>query len=278
VLPATIEAVDATVSFLTDRLAECDEIVVAENVAATERVLHVVARDGARLDDLRGRVRCPTGVSGLTTAVRERLVVLDGAGVVSDTSADLFGGSEDAAIAAAHWSRHASSFFQGNRFLIGALVQRVTALGAGDRFLDLYSGVGLFAIALAARGGRGLAVESDASSGADLAANAQPWAGQLRVLPVPVEEAVRLPFDPPPDVIVVDPPRTGLSPVALKGVIATKSPRIVYVSCDPPTLARDAGHLVAAGYSLDTLEAFDLFPNTPHVECVAAFNRTGVGR
>jgi len=88
---------------------------------------------------------------------------------------------------------------------------------------------------------------------------------------VPVEEAVSLPLDPAPDVVVVDPPRTGLSPAALRGLGALRAPRLVYVSCDPPTLARDAALLIAAGYQLDTLEAFDLFPNTPHVEVVASF-------
>ena len=271
VLPATLTAVDAALAAVSDRLAECDEVIVAENVAATERVLHFVPRDGARLDDLRGRVQCPASVNGLTTALRGRPLVLDGVGAVTDRSADLFGGHEDASIAPAEWARHASSFFQGNRFLIGALVRRVLDLGAGDRFLDLYSGVGLFAVALAARGGRGLAVESDAASGADLATNARPWTERLRVLPVPVEEAVSLPLDPAPDVVVVDPPRTGLSPAALRGLGALRAPRLVYVSCDPPTLARDAALLIAAGYQLDTLEAFDLFPNTPHVEVVASF-------
>jgi tRNA/tmRNA/rRNA uracil-C5-methylase (TrmA/RlmC/RlmD family) len=74
-----------------------------------------------------------------------------------------------------------------------------------------------------------------------------------------------------PDVIVVDPPRAGMSAPALDGVIAWRAPRIVYVSCDPPTQARDAARLIAAGYRLHSLDAFDLFPNTPHVETVAVF-------
>ena len=75
------------------------------------------------------------------------------------------------------------------------------------------------------------------------------------------------------DVVIVDPPRTGVSPVALRGITAWRSPRLVYVSCDPPTLARDAGTLIAAGYRLTAIEAFDLFPNTPHVEVIAVFDR-----
>jgi 23S rRNA (uracil1939-C5)-methyltransferase len=211
-------------------------------------------------------------VTGLTTTVRHKTTVLDGAGVVADTSVDL-GVHADTSTTPVRWTRHAASFFQGNRFLIGALVRHVTELSEAERFLDLYSGVGLFAIAIAARGGRGLAVEHDPASGADLDGNARPWAERLRVLHAPVEEAMGLSFDPRPDVIVLDPPRAGLSPAALRGVSSLRSPRLVYVSCDPPTLARDTAHFIAAGYRLERLDAFDLFPNTPHVEVVAVLGR-----
>jgi 23S rRNA (uracil1939-C5)-methyltransferase len=128
-------------------------------------------------------------------------------------------------------------------------------------------------VALAARGSRGLAVESDEGSGADLAANARPWGDRLRVMHGTVEEAAGLPLDPPPDLVVLDPPRVGMSPAALAGVVAWAAPRLIYVSCDPPTLARDAARLLAAGYRMDSVDGFDLFPNTPHVEAVAAFVR-----
>ena len=86
-----------------------------------------------------------------------------------------------------------------------------------------------------------------------------------------VESAVALPLDPPPDVVIVDPPRPGVAPEALQGIVAWRAPRIVYVSCDPATLARDAARLSAAGYGLEAIEAFDLFPNTAHVETLATF-------
>jgi 23S rRNA (uracil1939-C5)-methyltransferase len=76
-----------------------------------------------------------------------------------------------------------------------------------------------------------------------------------------------------PDVVVLDPPRTGISAAAVAGVIAWAAPRIVYVSCDPPTLARDAARLVQAGYRIESMSAMDLFPNTPHVETIVAFSR-----
>jgi len=73
--------------------------------------------------------------------------------------------------------------------------------------------------------------------------------------------------------VIVDPPRTGISPEAIDGMIALAAPRVVYVSCDPATLARDARRLLDAGYRLISIRAFDLFPNTPHVEALAVFER-----
>jgi tRNA/tmRNA/rRNA uracil-C5-methylase (TrmA/RlmC/RlmD family) len=77
--------------------------------------------------------------------------------------------------------------------------------------------------------------------------------------------------------VIVDPPRTGLSPQALQGVFALGCPRLIYVSCDPPTLARDAATLIAAGYRLQTIRAFDLFPNTAHVEAVVELQKSATG-
>jgi 23S rRNA (uracil1939-C5)-methyltransferase len=74
------------------------------------------------------------------------------------------------------------------------------------------------------------------------------------------------------DTIVVDPPRTGISAEALDGIVRQHPRRLVYVSCDPATLARDARRLLDAGYLLGSLRAFDLFPNTPHVEALAVFD------
>ena len=78
-------------------------------------------------------------------------------------------------------------------------------------------------------------------------------------------------LDPPPDVVILDPPRTGVSPEALSGALSWRPPKLVYVSCDPPTFARDTARILATGYQLTSLDGFDLFPNTPHVEVVGAF-------
>jgi 23S rRNA (uracil1939-C5)-methyltransferase len=138
--------------------------------------------------------------------------------------------------------------------------------------VDLYAGVGLFAVCAAAAGWEGVtAVEGDPVSAADLEVNASPYAACLTVLHEPVERTLGRGRIPPDPTLIVDPPRTGISKDALDGVVATRARRIVYVSCDVATLARDAKRFLEAGYVLGTVEAFDLFPNTAHVEVLTDF-------
>ncbi|MFI5179721.1 MAG: hypothetical protein ACHQO8_14210, partial [Vicinamibacterales bacterium] len=208
------------------------------------------------------------GVTGLTTHLGRRVACLAGSPTVTDAGEALFGvASPDRAPVTC--TRHALSFFQGNRFLAGALVRRVVESASGDDVADLYAGVGLFALALAARGARVVAVEGDPWSGADLSTNAAAWGDRIQPVRSTVEAVLAEPPATPPGVVIIDPPRTGLSSAALAGLIGWRPPRIVYVSCDPPTLARDAAHFLASGYRLQSIDAFDLFPNTPHVETVA---------
>jgi 23S rRNA (uracil1939-C5)-methyltransferase len=75
------------------------------------------------------------------------------------------------------------------------------------------------------------------------------------------------------ETVIVDPPRTGMSREALDAVLGTQAPRLIYVSCDVATLARDARRIVDAGYMIERADAFDMFPNTPHVETVVVFTR-----
>jgi 23S rRNA (uracil1939-C5)-methyltransferase len=250
-------------------ISSVQALLLAENVTASERVIHIEPHAGAPFS---GAVALPEGLTGLTSEGRGRPICLAGTPTVTDTAGTLFG-AEPPIDAGVSWTRHATSFFQGNRFLTGALVRRVLEAAAGARAVDLYAGVGLFAVALAARGAEVAAVEGDRSAAADLEANARPWADRLLVIRRAVESVVGTAPDPRPDVVVLDPPRTGMSRDALQGVAAWHAPRLVYVSCDPPTLARDAARLVEAGYVLAAVDAFDLFPNTPHVETVAVFDR-----
>ena len=249
-------------------------MVLAENVSATERVLHLEPKEGARLDDLVGRLPLPPHLTGITDrASRSHHSHRRCGPSVTDTAPQIFGEAPPVASLDGLVTSSASSFFQGNRYLLGLLMGRVLELASGDRFVDLYAGVGLFAVALAARGAAGVAVEGDRSSGADLDTNAAPWRDRLAVVHAPVEIFAARAIDPVPDVVVLDPPRTGVSPDALGGLLRWQARRLVYVSCDPPTLARDAKRIVASGYTLTALDAFDLFPNTPHVETIACFDR-----
>jgi 23S rRNA (uracil1939-C5)-methyltransferase len=139
--------------------------------------------------------------------------------------------------------------------------------------LDLYAGVGLFSAALAGSGRREItAVEGDRVSGADLQQNAGTWGGAVEVVLDSVERYLSS-WPSRAETIIVDPPRTGISPVAMTAILKLAAPRLVYVSCDPATMARDARRLLDGGYTLESLRAFDLFPNTPHVECLGCFSR-----
>lgn len=264
---------------LGPRRRDCAAVTISENVAATQRVIHLEPHATGRLDEAADALRQTPddrlpGVTGITAIVRGSLQTWRGADVVTDTAADVWGAAPplDPAV---EWTRRAPAFFQGNRFLLGALVGAVLDRATGDRVVDLYAGVGLFSVALAARGARVTSIEGEPFAAADLAANARPFGDRLRVRSASVEAAVRHPPDVRPDVIVLDPPRTGASAEAIDGLAAWLAPRLVYVSCDPPTLARDVARLAARGYRLSSIEAFDMFPNTPHVESVAVLTLSG---
>ena len=275
--PDAVDVVEAIVGALGPRAVDCDAVVVSENVEGTERAVHLEPRDGSRLDDAAaGPARwfeaAAGGVTGISTLVRGQLTTIAGQPEVTDEAAALL--DEDAArYPLATWRRRPTSFFQGNRFLIGYLVRQVLALAAGDRVADLYCGVGLFAVPLAARGARVLAVEADRSSLADLSGNVDRWKTSVEIWRGAIEDCLRRPPLAHPSAVIVDPPRTGMSAEALDRLAAWSPPHIVYVSCDPATLARDSARLAGHGYRLLSLEGLDLFPNTPHVEAIAAFAR-----
>jgi 23S rRNA (uracil1939-C5)-methyltransferase len=164
---------------------------------------------------------------------------------------------------------HVQSFFQSNRFLAEPLARHVRDLvPAGAPVLDLYSGVGLFALPLARRGVPVVAVEGSPSSAEDARINAERAGLAVRV----VEGDVRAVLPQLPAVageaVVLDPPRAGAGPDVLGALLARAPRAVVYVSCDPPTLARDLALLQSRGYVIDALSAWDLFPDTFHVETV----------
>jgi 23S rRNA (uracil1939-C5)-methyltransferase len=159
------------------------------------------------------------------------------------------------------------AFFQVNRFLVDALVQRVAAGRTGKVAWDLFAGVGLFARQLAVGFERVVAVESAAASTAALAHNLHETPGSA-VAAQTLEFLRRSRRGQRPDLVVVDPPRSGLGAETTALLAEIAAPAITYVSCDPATLARDLRDLTAAGYSLDRVTLADLFPQTFHLETI----------
>ena len=173
----------------------------------------------------------------------------------------------------------ANSFFQTNTVQaerLFAIVAEACALRGHETVLDLYSGTGAISLLLARRATRVYGVELSAAAVADAGRNARAngienctfLPGEVRhVLPVLMREGVRA------DVIVADPPRAGFHPKALAAMAALAPECIVYVSCNPATLARDVGDLVRQGYRLEWVQPVDMFPQTPHIEAVARLSR-----
>jgi tRNA/tmRNA/rRNA uracil-C5-methylase (TrmA/RlmC/RlmD family) len=165
-----------------------------------------------------------------------------------------------------------TTFFQVNRHLLGRLLDLVSAHAAacaGRRLaLDLYGGVGFFALPLAELFDRVVTVESlgEAHVYAGINCRATP---NVAVVGEPVEELLER-FEETPDFVLVDPPRAGLSPRALELLVRTAPPKICYLSCDPVTFSRDAAELGRRGYALRSLDLLDLFPNTHHVETLSS--------
>jgi len=173
------------------------------------------------------------------------------------------------------------AFFQTNTEMADRLYGVATEyaqLQGWERVYDLFCGIGTIGLSLAPRAGELFGLEiveeavADAIENARLnqVANAQFFAGDVRLaLRELVEKAGR------PDVLVVDPPRAGLSQKVVRRIIEAAPRRIVYVSCNPTTLAPNAAQLVEAGYALRRVRPVDMFPQTPHIECVALLERAG---
>jgi tRNA/tmRNA/rRNA uracil-C5-methylase (TrmA/RlmC/RlmD family) len=276
ILPATAAWIDAAAALLhREQLAGLVGIELAENVLGDERACHLEVQgvepsQFAHLADAGPLV----GLSARRTD-RAEVERLAGAPSVSDV---IHARDGDPATAL-RLRRNVRAFFQANRFLLKRLVHHVVALTRlSDPIVDLYAGVGLFGLALAAAGAEQVTlVEVDPVSSADLRGNAAAFASRAQVERLSVESFLhsgpRMTRAAGKATFVVDPPRSGMSKEALRGVLRRQPARIVYVSCDAPTLARDTRGLLDGGYALDGLTGFDLFPNTAHVETVATFVR-----
>ncbi|HEU4979225.1 MAG TPA: 23S rRNA (uracil(1939)-C(5))-methyltransferase RlmD [Solirubrobacteraceae bacterium] len=171
------------------------------------------------------------------------------------------------------------AFFQTNTEMaerLYAIAAEYAALQGWERVYDLFCGIGTIALTLAPRAGEVWGLEIVEEAIADAIENARAneignvhfFAGDVRLaLRELVERANR------PDLVVVDPPRAGLSQKVVRRLIEAAPKRIVYVSCNPTTLAPNAAQLVEAGYALRRVRPVDMFPQTPHIECVALLER-----
>jgi 23S rRNA (uracil1939-C5)-methyltransferase len=270
-LPETVATVQRIAASI-DREAggSVTSLAITENIAGSQRAAHLELAAGAGVTaPLLDRIVGDTGVVGISARDGAGQLIVSGDAVVADPLPVVTGGRA----ASGDLLRHAESFFQGNRYLLADLVKAVVAaVPQNGEVLDLYAGVGLFAVSLAAAGHLEVtAVEGDRASGADLRRNARPYEPTIAAHVARVEDYLASRRRRPAATTIVDPPRTGISKEALDAVIERGSPRIVYVSCDPATLARDTRRLLDAGYRLTSLRAFDLFPNTPHIESLAVF-------
>jgi 23S rRNA (uracil1939-C5)-methyltransferase len=172
-----------------------------------------------------------------------------------------------------------NAFFQTNTEMaerLYAVAGECAGLSGGERVFDLYCGIGTIGLTMARSAGEvwGLEIVPEAIADAERnaerngIANARFMTGSARTGVRPLlEEAGK------PDVVVVDPPRSGLSQKIVRRVIECEAKRIVYVSCNPTTLAPNAAQLVEAGYRLRRVKPVDMFPQTPHIECVALLER-----
>jgi 23S rRNA (uracil1939-C5)-methyltransferase len=270
----------------------------AQNLTAYDRrtnegfLRNLVVREGRRTNEI--QVRLVTSATGARALDQDSLAAAtptaDGLlwtrlDSVAETTAggetELISGADrlEEELGGLSISISGEAFFQTNTEMaerLYALAIEYAELGAFERVYDLYCGIGTIGLLMAPRAAElwGLEIVEDAISDAIANArrneidNAHFFAGDVRLaMRDLVEEAGR------PDVVVIDPPRAGLSQKVVRRIIEAAPKRIVYVSCNPTTLAPNAAQLVEAGYELTKVRPVDMFPQTPHIECVAQLER-----
>jgi 23S rRNA (uracil1939-C5)-methyltransferase len=177
------------------------------------------------------------------------------------------------------WKISPGAFFQTNTEMaerLYAVAAEFAGLSGKERVFDLFCGIGTIGLTMAAKAGEVWGVEIVPEAIADAERNAKlNGIGNAHFLAANVRTGVRplLVQAGKPDVVVIDPPRAGLSQKMIRRVIECEAKKIVYVSCNPTTLAPNAAQLVEAGYRLARVRPVDMFPQTPHIECVALLER-----
>jgi len=266
----------------------------SEGLTAWDRRTHdgmlrnLVVREGRRTGQLQARLvtsEGPLRAEALAGAVDCDGLLWTRAGALGETTAGgdtrvLAGSAElEEEIGDLRLKISPEAFFQTNTEMAERLygvAAEYAALRGWERVFDLYCGIGTVGLTLAARAGELWGLEVVEAAVADAIDNARRndvehahfFAGDVRLaLRELVDQAGR------PDVLVVDPPRAGLSKKIVRRVIEAAPRRIVYVSCNPTTLAPNAAQLTEAGWTLRRVRPVDMFPQTPHIECVALLER-----
>jgi 23S rRNA (uracil1939-C5)-methyltransferase len=290
-------SVDVLASERVDELREAVKAWCrAEGLSAYDRGDHtgfmrnLVVREGRRTGQLQARVVTSPGdfrAAELAAAVPADSVLWTRAAGVAETSRDgeteVVAGPEhlEEELLGLRFRISPDAFFQTNTEMAERLYRTASELAGlrgRERVLDLYCGIGTIALALALDAAEVWGVEvveravADAIDNARLNGidNARFFAGDVRTAMRPLLERSGR-----PDVVVVDPPRAGLSQKVVRRVLEAQAERIVYVSCNPTTLAPNARQMADAGYRLATVRPVDMFPQTPHIECVALLERAG---
>jgi 23S rRNA (uracil1939-C5)-methyltransferase len=252
---------------------------------------NLVVREGRRTGGIQARVVTSPGasfrVNELAAATPADSFLWTRAGGVAETTregeTEVIKGSAylEEELAGLRLRISPDAFFQTNtemaERLYGAAAE-LAGLTGRERVLDLFCGIGTIALVLALDAGEVWGIEiveeavADAIENARLNGvdNARFFAGDVRLAMRPLLEQSGK-----PDVVVVDPPRAGLSQKVVRRVLEAEAARIVYVSCNPTTLAPNARQMADAGYELKTVRPVDMFPQTPHIECVALLDRAG---
>jgi tRNA/tmRNA/rRNA uracil-C5-methylase (TrmA/RlmC/RlmD family) len=270
-LQATVDVMgEVSAALRAGRVAHAASLEISENIDATERAIALELSSEHQEHGKWDAVLTSPAVTG--AAVTRRGQVLASRGDLSVH--DVLEIETPAGTVSLRLARQAGAFFQGNRYLLRSLVTRVSSHLPNGALVDLYAGSGVFGLAHAAAGrGAVTLVESDRLALEDLRSNAHPYLGGITVIGAPVERVLTSGPAIMAPTMLVDPPRTGLSRGVAAALVASPASRLVYVSCDVATLARDVKALGDGGFRLRAIELFDLFPNTAHVETVAVLDR-----
>jgi 23S rRNA (uracil1939-C5)-methyltransferase len=292
---------DVTTDILaSERVDELREAVKswcrAEGLSAWDRrsqeglLRNLVVREGRRTGQLQARFVTSPGstfrVNELAAVTPAESVLWTRAAGVAETTREgetqVVKGSAylEEELAGLRFRISPDAFFQTNTEMAERLygsAAELAGLSGRERVLDLFCGIGTIALVLALDAAEVWGVEivedavADAIENARLNGvdNARFFAGDVRLAMRPLLEQSGM-----PDVVVVDPPRAGLSQKVVRRLLEAEASRIVYVSCNPTTLAPNARQMVDAGYDLKTVRPVDMFPQTPHIECVALLERT----